>query len=126
MQFCIIIDMTFKNEKIQRQKNSKYGYGNNQEEGVSSNEITNYLNDKNNTKTFSEKIRNINKQYENGEIDKKEKEIKTNKILKENTINLRTVQRSLNYLINEGVIIKKNNRYRLSKHSSYNIRLFFP
>ena len=36
---------------------------------------------------------------------------------------MRTVQRSLNYLINKGVIVKKNNRYRLSKHSSYNIRI---
>ena len=117
--------MTFKNLGVdtEKEKFPLYGYINNQEDGVSSSEITEYLNAKNKIEiTNNEEIEKIRKRYENAEIIAKDRDLEIDIIIKKNSFNKRTVQRCLNFLTKRGFIVKKNNRYRLSKHSSYNIR----
>jgi DNA-binding transcriptional ArsR family regulator len=91
-------------------------------EYVSSSEITKYLDGK--TTELNQQIKlEIQERYQNGEFPKNEIQYHINSQCKK-SMNLRTVQRWLSKLKEEGLLEYKDNKYSLSKKAISDVRYF--
>lgn len=96
------------------QKFPSYSLGQMSETGVSSIQIVRYLNKKNEI-VKNKKKKDIEESYENGLISKKEKETQLLELSKKYSFVLRTVQRSLKFLTEDGFLINQHGKYILSE-----------
>jgi len=105
------------------EKIPQYKFANVNPLGVSSHQITDYIKKKNEISKTRE-IENIEKKYEKGEIDSNRKEIEIHSKREKDVINLRTVQRSLQFFIRKGLVIREGGKYKLSEDAIENLKSY--
>lgn len=117
-----IIEMTVGHKEINSSKTfGGYLNYNKTQDGVTSYEINRHINQKYERRT-DDQIKNLDIRYENGYIDKKERDLEEKHIRENNSFNIRTIQRVLKFLMDKELVYRQDNKYYITDNCKFSIR----